>query len=152
MGHIEVSHKGVKNGCEKTVIVMIIHVNIVGGNNSVGDFGLASLGVDHKVFERSVYNCLEIHVQFEGEFLVNIGVGAVESEEDLQVAQVSIANNNALSGVKADGSVGVVFLELESDINNNIGTVFHLEFRENLGELGSETFVGNHLWHKGVTD
>jgi hypothetical protein len=83
---------------------------------------------------------------------VNIGVGAVESEEDFQVAQVSIADNNALSGVKADGSVGVVFLELESDINNNIGTVFHLEFRENLGELGSETFVGNHLWHKGVTD
>jgi hypothetical protein len=57
-----------------------------------------------------------------------------------------------LCGVEADGSVRVLFLELESYVNNNIGAVFHLEFRENLGQLGSETFVGNHLWHKGVTD
>lgn len=79
-------------------------------------------------------------------------VRAVDGEEGLQVAQISITDNNALCGVEADSSVGVVFLELESDINNNIGTVFHLEFRENLGKLRSETFVANHLWHKGVTD
>lgn len=83
---------------------------------------------------------------------MNGAVGAIDSEEGLQVTLVGIANNNALSGVEADGSIGVVLLQLNSYIDNNIATVFQLEFRENLGELDSETFIGNHLWHKGVAE
>jgi len=112
---------------------VIVHVHIVLGNNCVGDLAIACLHVDDKVFERGVDNYLEVHVQFQGQLAVNLRVGTVQGHEHLQITQVSITYNNALLFVETDGSVSVVFLELYGYVDNNIGTVFHLEFRENLG-------------------
>jgi len=100
MLNVVVSHHAAENCSEEGVVVMILHSDIVLDNYGVGDLFIMSLGCDDKVWKRAVENYLEVHVEFYGKLWINSSiVGAVKSQENLQITLFGITNNNALNFV-----------------------------------------------------
>ena len=91
---------------------------------------------------------LEVHGELNGDLLLG---GSVRADEvKLGENTVLFSDNNTVSSVEGDWSLGVAGHQSETDIDVDILTVVIGDLWHNLSELGSDVLVVDHVWEEVI--
>lgn len=146
---VEIRDKFLHHVVQKRVVVVIEHIDVIGGDLSVGDLSVGNLNFKDSVFHFGFHFEAHLHLQLKSVLVLDGGIWAIELKSGLHVTIFTQDDTWIVS--KFDNLLSIVkSSQSHIDIKIDILTVVDSEFRENSQEVIWGQVTIELEWHVSV--